>query len=468
MTTVCCSKKSHTVYRPRRPEKTTLFEVVKKHYSTWNRNSKEPVPRYVDNEFHKYLGCGILAKGFACAHCDGCQKDFLIAFSCKGRGICPSCNSRAMVETAAHLVDNVLPRLPFRQFVLSFPKRIRHYLETHTLLQAVLKIVVDEIRTRLIACSPAVIHPQIGAISFIQYFGNTLNYHPHLHLVVADGIFSGETGLQFDEAILTPDDIADTQDCIQSRVLRLLCRRGFFSKEEVEKMLSYDQSGFSLDAKVRIESWDKDGLERLIRYCARPPFASENLRWNGRMLSYRFPKPSRTGQLSMQLEPLDFLERISRFIPYPRRHRRHYHGIFASSSPMRKQLVACAQKRVETAHQEVQEAVEKVEKVSRSWAKLIARIYEMDPLTCTGCGKKIKITAFVTNAAQIHRILRGIGWPVVVPEFDPPYDLVEWDVCDLVPDTHDGFPEPEQQVHCDIGPDPPHCEDISDSPHWED
>ena len=79
----------------------------------------------------------------------------------------------------------------------------------------------------------------------------------------------------------------------------------------------------------------------------------------------------------------------------------------------------------------------------------------MDPLTCTGCGKKIKITAFITNAAQIHRILRGIGWPVVVPEFDPPYDLVNWDVCDLVPDTHDGFPEPEQQVHCDIGPDPP-------------
>ena len=48
-------------------------------------------------------------------------------------------------------------------------------------------------------------------------------------------------------------------------------------------MLSYNQSGFSLDAKVRIESWDKDGLERLIRYCARPPFASENLRWNDRL-----------------------------------------------------------------------------------------------------------------------------------------------------------------------------------------
>ena len=59
-----------------------------------------------------------------------------------------------MVETAAHLIDSVLPRIPFRQFVISFPLRIRHYLETHKILQAVLKIVVDEIRKRLIACSP--------------------------------------------------------------------------------------------------------------------------------------------------------------------------------------------------------------------------------------------------------------------------------------------------------------------------
>ncbi len=89
-----------------------------------------------------------MAKGFACAHCDGCNKDFLIAHSCKGREICPSCNTRAMVETAVHLVDEVLPRVPFRQFVISFPMRIRHYLETHNILQALLNIVVDEIRKR--------------------------------------------------------------------------------------------------------------------------------------------------------------------------------------------------------------------------------------------------------------------------------------------------------------------------------
>ena len=269
------------MYRPRRPEKTVLFEAIKRHHTTWHiehERAKGPVPYYILKEFQKYLGCGILAKGFACAHCEDCRKDFLIAFSCKGRGICPSCNTRAMVETATHLIENVLPRLPFRQFVISFPMRIRHYLQTHEILQSVLRIVVSEIRKTLIACSPDALDPQIGAISFIQHFGNALNYHPHFHLVVADGIFNGEAALQFHEAFLTQDDIADTQDCIQKRVLQFFYKRGLFDKETVEKMLSYENSGFSLDARVRVEAWDRDGLERLIRYCARPPFKSENLR----------------------------------------------------------------------------------------------------------------------------------------------------------------------------------------------
>lgn len=121
-------------------------------------------------------------------------------------------------------------------------------------LTAVLKIVVHEIRKRLIACSPAVPNPHIGAISFIQHFGNTLNYHPHFHLIVADGVFGNEDGLEFHEAMLTQDDITDTQECIQRRCLMYFCKRGFFDKDEMKKMLSYETSGFSLNAKVKIEA----------------------------------------------------------------------------------------------------------------------------------------------------------------------------------------------------------------------
>jgi hypothetical protein len=469
MATLSCPKKSQVIYRPRRPEKTVLFDVVKKHYKTWHKNAEGFVPGYVNREFQKYLECGILAKGFAHAHCDGCHKDFFIAFSCKGRGICPSCNTRAMVETAANLIENVIPRVPVRQFVMSFPMRIRHYLETHAILQSLLKIVVDEIRKRVIICSPDAANAQIGAVSFIQHFGNALNVHPHFHILVADGIFSGAgEDLLFHAAMLAPDDIADIQDCIQKRVLKFFGKRGWFDQDTVEKMLSYENAGFSLDALVKTESWDRAGLERLIRYCARPSFASENLRLNGPWLTYRLPKPSRTGQICIQLQPLEFIEKIAAFIPYPRRHRRHYHGVFAPGSPVRKKVAANAQKARVQVPPEVRETTDKVGKVSFNWAKLIARIYETDPLICSSCGKKIKIIAFVIHAAQIRRILSGIGLPTVAPEFDLEYDTVTWDICQLEQTTLDGFPEFESQAHSETGPDPPHCDDYSDPPHWED
>lgn len=94
-----------------------------------------------------------------------------------------------MEKTAAHLRENLIPAIPVRQWVISFPKRIRHYLQTDSILQKVLCIVANEIRKKVIACSEPISNPEYGAISFIQRFGNTLNHHLHFHFIVADGVF---------------------------------------------------------------------------------------------------------------------------------------------------------------------------------------------------------------------------------------------------------------------------------------
>jgi len=67
----------------------------------------------------------MLCFGFARARCTGCGQGFVVAFSCKGRGVCPSCNGRHMAQTAAHLADHVIPPVPVRQWVISVPKRLR-------------------------------------------------------------------------------------------------------------------------------------------------------------------------------------------------------------------------------------------------------------------------------------------------------------------------------------------------------
>ena len=85
------------VYRRRRPERTPLYQSVQGHLETYlalareGHTDEDGVPQYVEREFRRYLECGILAHGFARARCGACGHDFLIAFSCKGRAVCPSC-----------------------------------------------------------------------------------------------------------------------------------------------------------------------------------------------------------------------------------------------------------------------------------------------------------------------------------------------------------------------------------------
>ena len=109
-------------YAPRRPTESVLYEMVRRHLESfirWARETYEkPLPRYVEDELRGYLRCGVFAHGFVRCRCDHCGHELVVAFSCKARGICPSCAGRRMANVAAHLVDRVLPDVPVRQYVL--------------------------------------------------------------------------------------------------------------------------------------------------------------------------------------------------------------------------------------------------------------------------------------------------------------------------------------------------------------
>ena len=100
----------------RRPEDTTLYQVVQEHLESFlalvEAQTGAGLPQFVKDEFDAFLECGILTHGFLRLRCGECAHEKLVAFSCKRRGICPSCGARRMAETAAHLVDHLIPRVP--------------------------------------------------------------------------------------------------------------------------------------------------------------------------------------------------------------------------------------------------------------------------------------------------------------------------------------------------------------------
>ena len=137
-------------------------------------------------------------------------------------------------------------------------------------------------------------------------------------------------------------------------------------------MLAWENSGFSVDASVRITLIDRDvpsyfrSLEHLLRYCARPPFALERLSVTSRprrpdrtSVRYMLPrhkaanwvgpgrgrKSTRPGANGVvELTPFEFLDRLADLVPPPRKHRHRYHGVFAPNHKLRPAVTALAKR----------------------------------------------------------------------------------------------------------------------------
>ncbi len=311
----------------------------------WEEESVSP---HAERELRRFLECGVLAYGFARARCDDCGHDFLIAFSCQGRGVCPSCNTRRMAETAAHLADHVLPRLPVRQWVLSLPKRLRYPLQhDREALDSALRSVLDAVEQQRSRCPGAGPKARTGAVACIHRFGASLNPPPHFHVCVIDGVFEPdpERGVRFIAAEeLDAEDAEAVQTQVRRRILRAFEGRGRLEKADRQEMEQWEHGGgFSLDASVRIEAHDRQGLERLLRYCARPPFAAERQEeLDAQRLIYPLPKPGPDGRTQLILTPLQLIGRIAALVPPPRQHRHRYYGVLAPNSPLRPAVTALA------------------------------------------------------------------------------------------------------------------------------
>ena len=201
--------------------------------------------------------------------------------------------------------------------------------------------------------------------------------------------------------------------------------------------------GFSLDASVRIEATDRPGLERLIRYCARPPFALDRLHLvdaRSDQILYILPEPDLAGRTALRLSALEFLDRLAKILPPPRIHRHRYHGVFAPNAPLRPLVTARAREDNALAAQvpgpdpelplrstapspqpesPPPQSPETTPSRPSRWAALLARIYEVFPLICPTCQAPITFIAVLTAPEPITQILAHIGEPTSPPLLHP-------------------------------------------------
>jgi hypothetical protein len=224
-------------YQRREPERSVLYRTIQAHFETFLAQTagdaeRSGLPGFVKREFEAYLRCGILRHGLLHLRCERCGDTTVVAFSCKGRGFCPSCGGRRMSELAARLVDHVLPHVPIRQWVFTVPVPVRYQLAfdaalTRSVLRVFLRTVFSWLRQR--ATQRGIRDGRGGAVTSIQRFGSALNLNIHFHSLVLEGVYTRPTPTArpiFHRLPPPTDaDILALLTRLHHRVRRLLARR---------------------------------------------------------------------------------------------------------------------------------------------------------------------------------------------------------------------------------------------------
>jgi len=390
---------SRPVRTRRKPEETVLYRVLAEHLETFLERTdgeRSGLPWFVRKELRGFLDCGILCRGLARVHCSACGKDDVVAFSCKGRGFCPSCGARRMHDTAAWLVDRVLPWTPVRQWVLALPHRVRFLCAYDPeLCRGVRTIFVRAVASfyKARAKRSGVAEPRTGCVASTQRFDSALRTNLHFHTLWPDGTFTCSPGapeVAFHPAAPpTDEEIARLARTLRSRVLRFLHKRGALPREDGDEpsqlddppvlaalaaasvqgkrafgpragrhadrigrgtecggefrrgKLCADADGFSLHAGVLIPDYCREKLERLCAYAVRPPVVHErmSLSEDGTRVVYKLKKKYRDGSTHVVLEPLDLIARLAALVPRPRVNLVTYHGVLAPAASCRDRVV---------------------------------------------------------------------------------------------------------------------------------
>ncbi len=127
-------RRARSSTNPRQACETPLYRLFERYYEDVKALWEERFERtygfwrgFVDKVVFRYLDCGILERGFARVSCPDCHEEFLLPFSCKCRGFCPSCGAKRAAAFAAFLEDELLEDVAHAQWVFTLPKMLRRY-----------------------------------------------------------------------------------------------------------------------------------------------------------------------------------------------------------------------------------------------------------------------------------------------------------------------------------------------------
>jgi len=318
------------VYRPRHPERTVLYRVLFHHFDRFLTEYESRFEReygyfrpIIKDVVERYLDCGNPRCGFARIRCPDCRQERLVMFSCRTRGFCPSCHAKRIEEWGEWMRETLLLDVAHRQIVFTIPKRLRVFFKfNRRLLGDLCRCALRALTRYLEVVTGSALTP--GVIAAIQTFGDRINLHVHLHLLVTEG---GVDAAGVFHKIPRIDD-SRLAELFGREVLEMLVRKELLSPEWAERILSWPHTGFNVHSLVRAKT--KPEAERVGKYMIRPVLALERLTFlepEGKV-GYRY------GEKGAEQETMDYLEfivRVTSHIPDKGQVTVRYYGLYANA-----------------------------------------------------------------------------------------------------------------------------------------
>ena len=388
-----------------------------------------------------------------------------------------------MADTAAFCVGHIFPRVPVRQFVLSVPVSLRFRMAyssdlTTAVLRCFIAAITSDLRRR---ARKRKLRGDLetGALTVIQRFGSALGLNVHFHTLAADGVWARQTdGTLLFHPLPAPsdEDVARIARAVCRKVGRLLARdkrsedgqtslldelanasvQGLVATgprrgcrvlrlgstgDDADAIITNKRcaevAGFNVHANTCARAGDRERLEILVRYLARPPIANDRLSElpDGR-LALKFKQVWRDGTTRVVFTPHELIEKLIPLIPRPRAHvgstRVEYGRGEAPAEPAKPREIDPS-------------GIPRLNRLP--WAVLLKRVFLVDVLECPKCKGRMRIIAAVTEPASVRRVLESLGLPSEAPRLRaarPPPQTEFGDETARSDDFYADPPSPEQ------------------------
>ena len=247
-----------------------------------------------------------------------------------------------------------------------------------------------------------------GAVIAIQTFGDLLGFNPHCHILCTDGCFYGNGMFRLAPAFR----VKALEMIFRHKVFKMMLSKGKITEDTVEMLMSWRHSGFNVFSGPRIYPGQQQAMENLARYIIRASFSQERMTYMKEQSKVLYE--SKDGKAPKVFDALEWLAAMCSHVPNKGEQMVRYYGYYSNVSRGKRQ-----KENQDGLIPYILEPSEDSRAYRKNWARLIKKIYEVDPLTCPKCQGKMRIISFIDDDVVIQKILKHLGLWFVKPKPSP-------------------------------------------------